>query len=717
MSNKAINNKFEAKLASICIAATILIVGALFADLAKNAYKSYQQGNMGYVFETALFMLGMVFVAYGNLLYQVCLMGHYKRRYLHKPLESKELYSLYQKPAPSLSTIIPSYKEERLVNWQTMISAALAEYPSKNVVLLIDDPYPAKSLPDMIKLEDTRQIPVEMQESFDEQAAYYRAAEAEFLVRGGANYKCRKDELFILADNYDRVSAWLNGVADNFMAGKKLEQLNHADRFFVEAILYAPANKHSELAQNLREMAENGDVPMKEFFTLHYARLAGIFNVNFSSFERKKYANLSHEANKAMNLNSYMALVGKSWKEVQKGEELHLIETTPEDADFTIPDANYINTIDSDSLMLSEYALRLIHIMELPENKKLAVIQSPCSSFPNCPKGVERAAGACIDVQFLTHQGYTYWDATFWVGANAMLRREALEEIKEVHIKNGHPISIYIQDRTVIEDTESTIDLVHKGWKLYNYPERMTFSATPPDFGSLLIQRRRWSNGGLLILPKLFNYIANSRKDTRIFKELFMRFHYLASTTTGCVVALLFCFYPFSDIFSSPFMLLSIVPFFVLYTRDLKYAGYNYSDALRICALNLMLFPIVMGGVMKSFEQMITGKKIPFCRTPKITGRTAAPALYSLIAVAMPVAFAYCAANQYILGHDSRAIFSLINMGFASYALFFYVGVKSAFEDIFAGVISRIRNIYHNAEIIPMPSYMPSGAVSAQVNN
>jgi hypothetical protein len=41
----------------------------------------------------------------------------------------------------------------------------------------------------------------------------------------------------------------------------------------------------------------------------------------------------------------------------------------------------------------------------------------------------------------------------------------------------------------VIEDTESSVTLPH-----------CLASATPPD-GSLLIQRTRWANGGLIILP------------------------------------------------------------------------------------------------------------------------------------------------------------------------------------------------------------------------
>ena len=69
-------------------------------------------------------------------------------------------------------------------------------------------------------------------------------------------------------------------------------------------------------------------------------------------------------------------------------------------------------------------------------------------------------------------------------------------DIVVTSIEQGYPVKRYIQDRTVIEDTESSVDLAGCGWQLYNYPERLTYSATPPDFGSLIIQRRRWANGG-----------------------------------------------------------------------------------------------------------------------------------------------------------------------------------------------------------------------------
>jgi hypothetical protein len=50
-----------------------------------------------------------------------------------------------------------------------------------------------------------------------------------------------------------------------------------------------------------------------------YRRLAALFRVAFSSFERKRYDNLSHEPNKAMNLNSYLSVMGGSFQEVRNG--------------------------------------------------------------------------------------------------------------------------------------------------------------------------------------------------------------------------------------------------------------------------------------------------------------------------------------------------------------------------------------------------------------
>jgi hypothetical protein len=77
------------------------------------------------------------------------------------------------------------------------------------------------------------------------------------------------------------------------------------------------------------------------------------------------------------------------------------------------------------------------------------------------------------------------------------------------------------------------------------------------------------------------------------------------------------------------------VPYFLLYARDLRYSGYGIRDLARVYALNLLLIPANLGGVFKSLQQAITGRRIPFGRTPKVSGRTSAPARYVLAEYAL----------------------------------------------------------------------------------
>lgn len=686
MRGTAINYTREAWFARVSLAITIILFAHIGDFLAHRLYDTYLNDQMRPFREAILFTLAMGIIFYSNMLYHLCLIGHYVRSSMHRPTARAELESLYDAPAPALSVLIPSYKEEPRVAWQTMMSAALAEYPAKQVVLLIDDPHHPHNASDKALLEEARALPASIQQLFDGNAALYREEQTAFAARRAADGALdTAAELCRIAMHYDHVADWLTTVARDFAHGGAIENLPFAEKFFAEAILMEPANQHRIRARELRAQVVASDTVSPQQLARHYARLVGLFTVSMTSFERKKYANLSHEANKAMNLNSYIALIGKSWREVSTEEGLILEPCRPQEATLTIPAADYIDTIDADSLMLSEYVLRLIHMMEQPHNHRIAVAQSPCSAFPGSSNPVERVAGACIDVQFHTHQGYTHWDATFWVGANAMLRRAALEEIKETKIVGGKEVTIYIQDRTVIEDTESTIDLVSKGWKLYNYPERMTFSATPPDFGSLLIQRRRWANGGMIILPKLLGYAWRAKKDLRLLKELFMRVNYLALTTFGCAVTMLFFFYPFGQQIITQALIYSSIPLLLLYARDLKLTGYRYSDVLRVCALNLMLMPVILGGVLKQFQQMITARKIPFGRTPKVPGRTAAPALYCLLEVSLTVMFILMTVDYAANGRWHQFGFASLNAGLFVYALLNFIGLRAAFQDIAAG--------------------------------
>lgn len=687
MLKNAVNNALEVRIARLSIIASLICYAGVFHFIFTRIYAAFMSGHHEVLAEDIVYLLAMGFLAYGTLLYQVCIAGYYQRRKDHHPATRDRMEKIYTGKSPSLSILIPSYKEEHGVIWQTMISAALAEYPEKNIVLLIDDPYHPKNAADTLKLEGTRAIPGVLQEQFSMARARFRSELDAFRERKAAGNMHQGIELNRLSMLYDDAAQWLNELARRFIGGRVYSTLTHTDRFFVENIVATPAEQHKLLARDLRHRISYDKSLDIAFLEHHYARLAGLFNVHFSSFERKKYSNLSHEANKAMNLNSYIAVMGKAWKEVavKDGLELHPA-ASPQEADICFPYSDYVNTIDADSLMLPDYLIRMVEMMERPENKRLAVIQSSVSSVPDSPNMLERTAGMCLDLQFMNHQGFTYWNATFWVGANAMLRYRALADIRETKMEDGKEVSVYIQDRTVIEDTESTVDLIDKGWRLHNYPERLSYSAMPADFGSLLIQRRRWANGGMIILPKLLRYVMRAPKSINLLKEFLMRFHYLAATTLSCVLIAGMSLYRFGDDLSTFWIMLSTIPAGLLYIRALIVSGYRFSDIFRVSAINLMLLPVLFGGVLKQFQQMLTGKKIPFGRTPKVTGRTASPAIYCLVEVLMGVGFISACLGDVLQHHWFHAIFTAFNSACMIYSLVYFMGIDETCHDMLSGI-------------------------------
>ena len=248
-----------------------------------------------------------------------------------------------------------------------------------------------------------------------------------------------------------------------------------------------------------------------------------------------------------MNLNSYIGLMGGSYQEVATPLGTRAGgRARPARADLTVPDPDYVLTLDADSVLLPEYCVRILHLLEQSAHAKVGVAQTPYSSYPGSATRIERIAGATTDLQHIVHQGMTHYDATFWVGANAILRKRALDDIVEIDYEGDWEIRRYIQDRTVIEDTESTIDLGVHGWSLLNYPERLAYSATPPDFGSLCIQRQRWANGGLLILSKLRKQskARKARGEPNRFGEVFLRVNYMASIFWSSICLLIMLVLP-----------------------------------------------------------------------------------------------------------------------------------------------------------------------------
>jgi cellulose synthase/poly-beta-1,6-N-acetylglucosamine synthase-like glycosyltransferase len=606
---------------------------------------------------------------YGNIVYQVSRWGALHRELKHRPVPRQRLERIYDEGGPELAILIPSYKEEPKVLSQTLMSAALVEYPRRQVVVLIDDP-PAdqaahtQSWGAIDRISDCLKEPAAKMRF--ELEAYYDRADAGAL-----------DPIFErgrIASLYRSVAQWLDECAANFRA-EWGHTWGHADEFFVRCILQEPAEQHRARASKIAESLIEKDQIGRE-----YLRLSALVDARIDSFERKMFDNLSHAPNKAMNLNSYIGLLGRRLRSTVSGSSTVLEDAADDEAEFIMPDSEFIITLDADSIILPDYAMRLINVMQ--SNPRVAVAQTPYSAFPNAPSALERTAGATTDIQYFAHQGAAEFNAGYWVGANALLRVSALRDIQSEVLERGYRVPVFIQERTLIEDTGSTIDLIQRGWSVHNYPQRLAFSATPPDFGALIIQRKRWSNGGLIILPDLLRWYRSKGSLLASWMEAFLRMHYLLSPTIGSVVVLALLLYPFEPVAAAVWLPFLSAPYFYLYGRDLVRAGYRWGDLKRVYALNLILVPVCLAGVILSVRQIRTGEKPSFGRTPKIDQRTAIPPLYFWFNVSMLGAMV-CSIFYAALWSENiaRGLFPAFNGVFYAYGLVQLVGFAEGWTD------------------------------------
>ena len=187
-----------------------------------------------------------------------------------------------------------------------------------------------------------------------------------------------------------------------------------------------------------------------------------------------------------MNLNSFLGLMGKRVKpDASKGRRLPRRDLDfnrwPLDPGYAV--CHHARTQTACCSLVtpprSSGSWNNLNMLGLPSR------QTPYSAFPNPPGVLERTAGATTDIQYLVHQGFTRFGATFWVGANALLKKSALEDICTEKREGARRRF----DATF--KTEQSSRTRNRRWiycprdgRLYNHPERLAYSATPPDFGS-----------------------------------------------------------------------------------------------------------------------------------------------------------------------------------------------------------------------------------------
>ncbi|MCB0872815.1 MAG: glycosyltransferase [Thermoleophilia bacterium] len=663
----------------------LLVTGLGFAVYLVDWIRTYgDQHGRAAIVEAWVYLLLIATLTASAFGYLIARLGYIARIRAHRRVPRKLIDDAFEREQPTLTVIVPSLREEPRVVRQTLLSAALQEYPGIRVALLIDDPPNPGSDQHRRLLEAARALPGEITELLAEPRDRFEAALDAFESTLGSRDSVTSNDLLRLAAEYEAAVTWLRAAAAD------VDIVDHTDAFLAGEIFGRLADDLVVNAIALREAAGEGAALSVTRVRQLYRRLAWIFRAEVTSFERKAFASLSHAPNKASNLNSYIGLMGGSYRVCDTVAGRILLPVSGDDADLVVPDPDYVLTLDADSVLLPEYCLRLVAYMQRPEHARVAVVQTPYSAFRGAATRLERIAGGTTDVQHLVHQGMTRFGATSWVGASAVLRKTALDDIAVEESHGGLSVRRYIQNRTLTEDSESTLDLRLRGWQLHNYPERLSYSATPPDFGALSIQRERWANGGLLIMPKVLRMMWVRKRIGATMLEGFLRLAYLLGVLWAGLGLAVLLFYPFDDSLVSGWALMAAAPFFFALASDLRRSGYKRRDVFGVYGLNLLLLPINTVGALKSMAQAIGGSVVVFARTPKVRTRTVAPFYYVVVPYVIIGWALLTLASDVDRGNWWHAAFAALNAVSALYAMVVYYGLWHSISDFCVDLWARM---------------------------
>ncbi|MDE2089420.1 MAG: glycosyltransferase [Gammaproteobacteria bacterium] len=176
-------------------------------------------------------------------------------------------------------------------------------------------------------------------------------------------------------------------------------------------------------------------------------------------------------------------------------------------------EAAYVAVFDADHVPKREFLTRTLGYFQDPN---VAFVQTPqdfynLDSYQHRWRKPHRAVWTEQSLFFrVIQRGKDYWNAAFFCGSCAVLRRTALEEI------GGFATG------TVTEDLHTSLRLHKRGWKSVYHPESLAFGLAPTSVGPFLSQRVRWGQGAMqvwrkegilfargLTLPQRLNYLAS----------------------------------------------------------------------------------------------------------------------------------------------------------------------------------------------------------------
>ena len=262
----------------------------VFAYFITGIINSSYQNHIDFLVETIVYVGITSVLALSALLYLVARQGALYRSRAHRRVPRAVIDSFFDTTLPTLTVLVPSYREEIAVVRKTLLSATLQEYPFLRVVLLLDDPPNPTSVPHRELLDGARRLPAELVEWLTEPRERFAVALEEFEMSELEDPEPEQvlAQMRALAADF----AW----ADNWLRMRMAEEvvIDHVDKFFVEQVLGALADDFASVGRALTEAADEDSVlPRARMLQLH-RRLAWSFRGEVTWFERKIYSSLSH---------------------------------------------------------------------------------------------------------------------------------------------------------------------------------------------------------------------------------------------------------------------------------------------------------------------------------------------------------------------------------------------------------------------------------------
>jgi len=284
-------------LGRIAIVFTILawlsyVIAYFFNGIINRSY----QNNSRFLWETIVYVGITSFLALSSLLYLVARQGALYRSRAHRRVPHAVIDDSFDTTLPTMTVLVPSYREEVPTVRKTLLSAALQEYPFLRVVLLLDDPPNPTSEEHKASLDGARQLSAELTAWLAEPRERFAATleafetsdffddESEEPTEAGMSTAAAQVEA--LAAEYDWAAGWLSMRAEEEII------VDHVDRFFADRVLGVLAADFTEVSSALMQaLAEEAAIPRHRMLQLH-RRLAWTFRGELTWFERKLYSSL-----------------------------------------------------------------------------------------------------------------------------------------------------------------------------------------------------------------------------------------------------------------------------------------------------------------------------------------------------------------------------------------------------------------------------------------